>query len=338
MRAMRRCHRPREVDPMQWLSKLLLTFLLVAASTPAFAIVVNQKTICQNTAVPAGWVVVNKTWSRATCGNPATPQGNVWTIDEYDNLPVGTPLTICSSSSIPSGWLPTSFDWNPQVCGAQFSTDHGLFNTEKIRYVNCTNESNSLCYPSLAKYAVISALPKTVPIPYGQASGSSEISWFAPISVCVWVTTQSTGATQLWSCSGTSSTQTWPYVHPGDTQTFKVSASSTAATPVLASVAVRGVEGTAPRISAFPTAVAIPTGKTQGNTTVSYNLSGSDYPAMCIWVSNNAAAPVLFACGTGTTFSQVWHHVPKGGTSVFWLNPSATSSSQILASVTVTGI
>ncbi|HEY2345693.1 MAG TPA: hypothetical protein VGH80_07405 [Xanthomonadaceae bacterium] len=317
--------------------RILLSLLLLLASGSAFGVTVDQKTMCQNTPVPTGWVVVNKTWNRNTCGNPVAPQGNVWTIDEFDNLPVGTPLTICGSSAIPSGWIPTSFDWNPAVCGAQYSAEHGLYNTIKIRYVNCTNESNSLCYPSLTNFAVISALPKTVQIPYGQSTGSSEIAWFAPISVCVWVTTESTGLTQLWSCSGNSSTRTWPFVAPGVTQTFKVSASSTSPKPVLASVAVKGVEGSAPRISASPTVVVIPAGKTQGNTKVSYNLNGSDYPAMCIWVSNNGASPELVACGTGTTFSQTWTHVPRGGTSVFWLNPSPTSSSQILASVTVKG-
>ncbi len=322
---------------MPTLVKIFLALLLCAASNSVFATTVREKTICKNDPVPSGWVIVNKTWNRGSCGNPATPQGNVWWIDEFDNLPVGTPLTICAfSSSVPSGWVPTSLQWNPSVCGAQYSTQSLPFNTYTIRYVVCTNEANSLCYPSLSQFAVISALPKTVNIPYGQSSGSSVISWYSPVSVCIWV--NDGGATnQLWACSGNDGTQTWPYVAPGVSQTFMVSPSATSATPVLASVVVKGVEGIAPKIFASPVVVKVPAGQAFGSTKITYNLSGSNYPAMCVWVSNNGGAAQLWACGVGTTFSQVWPYVPKGGTSTIWLNPSHTSPSQILAAVTVTG-
>lgn len=315
---------------------VVLALLLLAASTSAFAITVTEKNICRGDPVPAGWVIANKTWSRSTCGSPRTPQVNVWSIEEYDNLPVGTPLTICASSRVPNGWVPTTWQWNPSVCGAQFSTQTDAYNTVTIRYAVCTNETSKLCYPSLAQYAVIWALPKTVPIPYGQSTGTSAIGWFAPIPVCVWVSTAGAAA-QLWSCAGNYAVQTWPYASPGVSQTFMVSPSSSSASPVLASVAIKGVEGSPPKISASPTTVSIPAGKIVGSTTISYNLAGSDYPAMCIWVSTNGTTPQLWACGAGTTFSQVWPYVPKGGKSVFWLNPSTTSSSQILASVVVTG-
>ncbi len=322
---------------MHTLVKIFLALLLLAASKSAFAIAVSQKNICSGTQVPSGWVIANKTWSRNTCGNPATPQGNLWLIEEYDNLPVGAPLTMCAfSSPTPAGWAPTSFQWNPSLCGAQFGTQTSPYNTITMRYVSCTNEASKLCYPSQAQFAVISALPKTVPIPYGQSTGSTVIGWFAPIPVCVWVRAGDAAA-QLWSCAGNYSVQTWPYASPGVSQTFMVSPSSTSTSPLLASVVVKGVEGSAPKISASPTTVTIPAGKTAGSTTVSYNLSGSDYPAMCIWVSNNGGTPQLWACGDGTKFSQAWPYVPKGGKSIFWLNTSLTSSSQILASVVVTG-
>jgi hypothetical protein len=322
---------------MHTLAKTFLALLLLAASKSAFAITVNQKNICNDAPVPSGWVVANKAWSRSSCGNPLTPQGNVWLIEEYDNLPVGAPLTMCAfSSPVPAGWIPTSTQWNPSLCGAQFGTQSSPYNTITMRYVACTNETSKLCYPSLAQFAVISALPKTVPIPYGQGTGSTVIGWFAPIPVCVWVSTGDAAA-QLWSCAGNYAVQTWPYASPGVSQTFMVSPSSTSTSPLLASVVVKGVEGSAPRIFASPTNVTIPAGKLVGSTTVSYNLSGSDYPAMCIWVSTNATTPQLWACGAGTKFSQVWPYVPKGGKSIFWLNPSLTSSSQILASIVVTG-
>jgi len=280
--------------------------------------------------------VVNKVWSRNACGKPTTPVGNAWVLDEYDNLPVGTPLTVCETSPIPAGWVATGYQANSTVCGAQYGSQSLPYNTVQIRYVLCTNESSSLCYPSLAQFAVISALPSTVTIPYGQSTGSAAVAWYAPTSVCVWVSTEG-ASTQLWSCGGGFAEQTWPYVPVGLTQTFIVSPNSTSASPVLASVTIKGVEGAPPKIYAAPTSVTVPKGATQGSTAISYNLVGTDYSSMCIWTSNNGAAAQLWACGSGLTFTQVWPYVPKGGTSLFWLNPSHTSPSQILSSVLVTG-
>ncbi|HTA65238.1 MAG TPA: hypothetical protein VK753_07020 [Xanthomonadaceae bacterium] len=323
---------------MQTFSKVGLALLLLIASNSAFAIHVSQKQVCQNTSVPSGWVIANKTWNRTTCGSPSTPQANVWVLDEYGDLPVGTTLTICAfSSSVPSGWVPTSFNSNPGVCGAQYGAPENPYNTVTIAYAICTNESNSLCYPSLSQFGVIAAVPTTVDVPYGQANASTNLGWFASTSkACVWVTTEGVG-TQLWSCDGNAATQTWPYVSAGVSQTFILSPNSTSASPVLSSVVVTGVEGTAPKIHASPTVVTVRSGQTDGSTTVSYNLIGSDYSSMCIWASNNGQPAQLWACGSDFTFSQVWPYVPKGGTTKFWLNPSRTSSSQVLATITVTG-
>ena len=318
------------------LLNIALAFLFLVASNSAFAVTVNQQTICQNGNVPTGWVVADKTWSRTTCGSPHTPAANVWLLDEFDSLPVGAPLTVCESSAIPAGWVPTGYEWNPSVCGAQFGIRSAPYSTVSIRNALCTNEAASLCFPQPSQFALIWALPTKVLIPYGQGSGSSSIGWFALNPVCIWVSTPGVG-TQLWSCAGNSAIQKWPYVNPGVSQTFIVSPSATSASPVLASVVVKGVEGMAPKITAAPSAVTVPAGKSVGSTRISYNLTGSDYASMCIWVSNNGAAAQLWACGSGVAFSQVWPYVPKGGTSVFWLNPSTTSSSQILASVLVTG-
>lgn len=322
---------------MRAFARLLLALPLFIACDHAFAVQVSQKTICANTQVPTGWVIANATWNKARCGDPAVPQPNVWTLQEYANLPVGTSLTICSSlSPVPAGWLPTGFHSNSAVCGAQYGLPSNPYNTTTITYVNCTHESNSQCYPSLTQFGVIAALPTTVPIPYGQANASTTVGWFASMSsACVWVETDGVG-TQLWSCDGKSGSQTWPYVSAGVTQTFVLSPSSTTATPVLSSVQVKGVEGSAPRITAAPKYVAVPPGQ-QGSTTIAYDLVGSNYTSMCIWVSTNDAPAQLWTCGSGFAFAQVWSHVPKGGKSVFWLNPSRTSPSQILATVTVTG-
>jgi hypothetical protein len=326
---------PILVNPI--LLNIFLTLLLLVISRSASATTVSQLNICQSAPVPSGWIVANKSWSKTTCGDPATAQGNVSLIERYDNLPIGMPLIVCESSPIPPGWVPTSYQWNATLCGAQFGSGSGPFNTVTINNALCTNESEKLCFPSLSQFAVIWALPSKVSIPYGQGTGSVQLGWFSLEDVCIWV--KAGGATsQLWSCPGKYAVQTWPYVGVGETQTFIVSASSTSPSPELATVAVTGVEGAPPRISASPTTVTVPAGASVGSTTVSYNLAGSDYySGMCIWVSTDGSAAQLWACGSGMTLSQVWPYVPKGGTSTFWLNPSRTSASQILASVVVTG-
>jgi hypothetical protein len=322
---------------MRTLIKFFVAIVLLAGSRNAFAVTVEQGYVCQNAAVPSGWVIVNKTWSKTICGNPATPQGNVWWLERYNNLPVGTPLNMCAfASSTPSGWIPTSLKWNPAICGAQYGEQSGPYNSETVRYALCTNESSTLCYPSLAQFAVISALPTTVPVEYGQGTASAELGWFASQPVCIWVTTAGVG-TQLWSCDGNYAVQTWPYVMVGVDQTFIVSPSSTTPSPVLASVLVRGVEGPPPQIYALPSTVTVPSGSSFGSTTISYELLGTGYPSMCIWISNNDGPAQPWACGSGKTFSQVWPYVPKGGKTVLWLNPSSTSPSQVLASVVVIG-
>ena len=317
--------------------RLSLAFLLLLACGDAFAVQVSQKNICAN--ARAGRMGGRECiLGTQVSGSPATPQANVWTLNQYANLPVGTSLTMCSAiSPVPPGWFQTGFHSNPSVCGAQYGQPDSPYNTVTISYVDCTHESSILCYPSLPQFGVIAALPTSVPVPYGQSDASTTLGWFASTSsACVWVTTEG-ASTQLWTCDGKSGSQTWPYASAGVTQTFVLSPSSTAATPVLSSVSVKGVEGSAPHIHASPRSVAVPAGQAQGSTTISYDLIGSDYDGMCIWVSNNDAPPQLWACGSGFTFAQAWPYVPKGGKSVFWLNPSRTSSSQILATVTVTG-
>lgn len=67
----------------------------------------NKASICQNSPVPAGWVItgIGPTYNScgATIGNPST----AWLIERYDNKPVGTTMGICTllEHPIPPGWI-----------------------------------------------------------------------------------------------------------------------------------------------------------------------------------------------------------------------------------------
>lgn len=310
----------------------IFAFLLLGImSQSVFAVTVNQQTICAGN-MPTGWILADEAWIPTQCGNPTSIVYNVWTIYEYDNLPVGATLSVCNGT-VPAGWAVTSTSWIPTRCGNPATS---VQNVMTINHASCVNEATNLCYPP--QPTTISASPTTVQIPYGQTDGSTTLSWNAPSysSVCVWVSSPG-GTTQLWSCTGSSNTQTWPYVPAGSSNTFIVSPSSSSPSPQLASVTVYGVADPAPKISASPTVVTVPAGQSSGSTTVSYDLTGSGYSSMCIWVQNSGGTAQVWSCSTGTTHSQVWPYVPKGGTSTFWLSTSQTSSTPQLASVTVTG-
>jgi hypothetical protein len=74
--------------------------------------------ICANSPIPAGWVRINDEWSPTTCGMPTTITDNVWIIERYDQLPVGSILNVCTAGlSVPSGWVIVGSFWGPASCG-----------------------------------------------------------------------------------------------------------------------------------------------------------------------------------------------------------------------------
>jgi hypothetical protein len=66
--------------------------------------------------LPPGWAKINDYWSPTSCGNPPRIDYNVWMIQRYDNMPVGSYMDVCSDS-IPSGWMVINTRWNPTTCG-----------------------------------------------------------------------------------------------------------------------------------------------------------------------------------------------------------------------------
>jgi len=66
--------------------------------------------------VPPGWIKINDAWNPTVCGNPARIAYNVWTIQRFDDQPMGAVIHACKGV-VPSGWAIVGTLWNPTVCG-----------------------------------------------------------------------------------------------------------------------------------------------------------------------------------------------------------------------------
>jgi hypothetical protein len=82
--------------------------------------------------VPPGWIHVNDHWNPTVCGNPTDISPNVWTIERYDNLPIGSTLTACAGT-VPVGWALVGTGWNPTSCGEPVNIEN---NIEVVKRLN----------------------------------------------------------------------------------------------------------------------------------------------------------------------------------------------------------
>jgi hypothetical protein len=89
--------------------------------------------ICSSSPVPAGWIKVNDHWSPTSCGNPTSIVYNVWTIETYQDKPVGAVMNVCASAPTPAGWVDINTYWSPTSCGHPTSIVH---NMKQIRRVS----------------------------------------------------------------------------------------------------------------------------------------------------------------------------------------------------------
>jgi hypothetical protein len=77
----------------------------------------ETRTLCAGEAVPAGFVKVNDSWDPARCGKPAAETWNVWTVQRYDDRPVGFVMDQCTEAAIPEGWVLVAMRSVPEACG-----------------------------------------------------------------------------------------------------------------------------------------------------------------------------------------------------------------------------
>jgi hypothetical protein len=91
-----------------------------AAATPPLAplpleTILQTQNVCAGS-VPPGWIKINDAWNPTVCGNPARIAYNVWTIQRFDDQPMGAVIHVCKGA-VPSAWAIVGTLWNPTVCG-----------------------------------------------------------------------------------------------------------------------------------------------------------------------------------------------------------------------------
>jgi hypothetical protein len=77
--------------------------------------ILRAQNVCAGS-LPAGWIKINDAWNPTVCGNPAAITYNVWTIQQFADLPIGAVIYACKGL-VPSGWAIVGTGWNPTVCG-----------------------------------------------------------------------------------------------------------------------------------------------------------------------------------------------------------------------------
>jgi hypothetical protein len=81
----------------------------------SLATILQTQNICAGS-VPPGWIKINDAWNPTVCGNPARIAYNVWTIQRFDDQPIGAIIHACKGP-VPSAWAIVGTLWNPTVCG-----------------------------------------------------------------------------------------------------------------------------------------------------------------------------------------------------------------------------
>jgi hypothetical protein len=77
--------------------------------------ILQTQNVCAGS-VPPGWIKINDEWNPTVCGNPARIAYNVWSIQRFNDQPMGAVIHACKAA-VPSGWAIVGTLWNPTVCG-----------------------------------------------------------------------------------------------------------------------------------------------------------------------------------------------------------------------------
>ncbi|HVE78956.1 MAG TPA: hypothetical protein VNA89_08850 [Gemmatimonadaceae bacterium] len=80
----------------------------------------ERQLVCRGAIVPEGWILVDDTRDTSMCGgdNPSTVNRyNIWAIQRYNLLPVGTILNVCAVAQTPPGWVLIDIYRDRDACG-----------------------------------------------------------------------------------------------------------------------------------------------------------------------------------------------------------------------------
>lgn len=93
----------------------------------------DLQSVCAQSPIPAGYILVDDCWDPTRCGQPAAITNNVWVIQRYSAQPVGAVLTVCASAPTPAGWVEIDRSWNPNACGHPSSPSDNVKRIQRVR-------------------------------------------------------------------------------------------------------------------------------------------------------------------------------------------------------------
>ncbi|MGC0151088.1 hypothetical protein ACPRNU_01350 [Chromobacterium vaccinii] len=82
--------------------------------------------------LPYGWIAINSYWNPTSCGNPTQITFNVWSIERYTDLAVGSTLLACTGP-VPAGWAVIRTNWNPTACGQPSQIVNNQMTIQRLR-------------------------------------------------------------------------------------------------------------------------------------------------------------------------------------------------------------
>lgn len=224
------------------------------------------------------------------------------------------------------------------------------------RFIVTSSNSPSLELASIIVRGVASAQPSlgvnpsSIVVPYGQANGSTTVTWSSPgyPGSCVWISNNGE-APRAWTCSGsgTSGNSVWPYVPAGgNTRFFLTPANTNPSTSTLATKTVTGIAGAQPTLKLVPKYNIVQTGASSGNVLIpatasptsgpfTFSWTGPGYPSLDLQGQINGGAWLspLNIPSSGSSDQPI----PLGTTYTYRLLPHGATS-PVLATLSVTGV
>ena len=120
------------------LQRALLAASMILGSTlaagPGAAVIAPslsaRQTVCAGQGVP-GWILVDDSWNPTACGNPTSISYNVWTLERFDDKPVGAQMRACFGP-VPPGWRIEKAAWDPTACGYPTSISDNVMTIKRV--------------------------------------------------------------------------------------------------------------------------------------------------------------------------------------------------------------
>ncbi len=109
-----------------WLIAVAAAGLIMAGESFA-----EIQTVCAGS-VPPGWIRIDDRWDPTKCGHPVSVTNNVWTIERYDNKPVGSIMNACAGS-VPDGWTVVARRWDPTKCGRSTMQTENIMTIKRLK-------------------------------------------------------------------------------------------------------------------------------------------------------------------------------------------------------------